>query len=208
MQNAFMTEMHERLMWARKEAGYETAREAAAALGVTESTYMGHENGFRGFKSSAEIYARKFKVNLEWLLTGRGSPYKNMRKTAKAVGYIGAGAEILPFDGHSPGELEEVDIPPGVPDDAVLVIVRGDSMYPRYFENEMLFYVRRMDDPLRHIGQECVIALQDGRMLVKILRRSSAEGFFNLESWNAPLIEAVAIQWAAPVLARVNKSKS
>jgi phage repressor protein C with HTH and peptisase S24 domain len=206
MQNAFMTAMHERLIWARKEAGYESAREAAAALGVTESTYMGHENGFRGFKSRAELYARKFKVSLEWLMTGRGPPNKGRALTAKAIGYVGAGAEILPFDSHSPGSLEEVEIPPGVPADAVLVIVRGDSMYPRYFENEMLFYVRRTDDPREHVGKECVVALEDGRMLVKILRRG-AKGLFNLESWNAPLIEAVAIQWAAPVLARMNKSK-
>jgi phage repressor protein C with HTH and peptisase S24 domain len=207
MHNAFMTEMHERLIWARKEAGYETAREAAVALGVREPTYMGHENGFRGFKSNAELYARKFKVNLEWLLTGRGSPNKGRTPTAKAVGYVGAGAEILPFEGHSPGSLEEIEIPPGVPADAVLVIVRGDSMYPRYFENEMLFYVRRTDDPREHVGKECVVALEDGRMLVKILRRSGAKGLFNLESWNAPMIEAVAIQWAAPVLARMNRSK-
>ena len=96
-----MTEMHERLIWARKEAGYETAREAAEALGIREPTYMGHENGFRGFKASAEVYARKFKVNLEWLLTGRGSPRKGMPATTRAVGYVGAGAEILPFDSHS-----------------------------------------------------------------------------------------------------------
>ena len=207
MQNAFMTEMHERLIWARKEAGYETAREAAEALGIREPTYMGHENGFRGFKASAEVYARKFKVNLEWLLTGRGSPRKGMPATTRAVGYVGAGAEILPSDSHSPGSLEEVEIPPGVPADAALVIVRGDSMYPRYFENEMLFYVRRADDPREHVGKECVVALADGRMLVKILRRSGAKDRFNLESWNAPLIEAVAIQWAAPVLARINKNK-
>ena len=201
-----MTEMHERLIWARKEAGYETARDAADALGIKEPTYMGHENGSRGFKSSAETYARKFKVNLEWLLTGRGNPRKGQPATTRAVGYVGAGAEILPFDSHSLGSLEEVDIPPGVPSDAALVIVRGDSMYPRYFENELLFYVRRGDDPREHVGKECVVALEDGRMLVKILRRG-AKGLFNLESWNAPLIEAVTLQWAAPVLARVNKSK-
>ena len=199
-----MTEMHERLIWARKEAGYESAREAADALGIKEPTYMGHENGFRGFKSSAETYARKFRVNLEWLLTGRGNPRKGRPVTTKAVGYVGAGAEILPFDDHSPGTLEEVEIPPGVSEDAAVVIVRGDSMYPRYLENELLLYVRRMDDPREHVGKECVVALADGRMLVKTLRRA-ANGLFNLESWNAPPIEAVAIQWAAPVVARMNK---
>ena len=182
--------------------------EAAEALGIREPTYMGHENGFRGFKASAEVYARKFKVNLEWLLTGRGNPRKGQPATTRAIGYVGAGAEILPFDSHSPGSLEEVEIPPGVPSDAALVIVRGDSMYPRYFENEMLFYIRSTDDPREHVGKECVVALADGRMLVKILRRSTAKDRFNLGGAGMPpLIEAVALQWAAPVLGRVNKNK-
>ncbi len=42
--------MHERLAKARKEAGYPSGSAAAAALGVKEPTYLGHENGSRGFK--------------------------------------------------------------------------------------------------------------------------------------------------------------
>lgn len=35
---------------------------------------MAHENGSRGFKlKSAERYARFFRVDLNWLLTGKGS---------------------------------------------------------------------------------------------------------------------------------------
>lgn len=198
--------MSERLVWARESAGYESASAAADALGVKIPTYIGHENGQRGFKGRAEDYARKFKVNLEWLLTGRGKP-KNASNApqAHAVGYVGAGAEILPFDDHDIGDdLDPVDLPPGLPPDAVLVIVRGDSMYPRYFDNERLFYVRRDANPIDFVGRECVVKLEDGRMFVKILRRGIADGYYNLESWNAPLIEDVALQWAAPVLARVN----
>lgn len=63
----------DRLMQARRKAGYASASDAAKALGVKEPTYMGHENGSRGFKkASAEQYARRFGVSLEWLLTGRG----------------------------------------------------------------------------------------------------------------------------------------
>lgn len=198
--------MHERLVWARQAAGFETASGAAEALGVEIPTYIGHENGHRGFKARAPDYARKFKVSLEWLLTGRGTAKKAKQSTTQAVGYVGAGAQVFPIDDHAMGAgLEEVDIPPGVPEDAVLVIVRGDSMYPRYFENEMLFYVRRNDNPKAHLGRECVAQLRDGRILVKIMRRGSDDSLFNLESWNAPLIEDVAIEWAAPVLARVNR---
>lgn len=68
-----MSTPNERLREARIKAGYDTAREAAAALGVSESTYMGHENGYRGFPAKrAPAYARKFKVSEEWLLYGKG----------------------------------------------------------------------------------------------------------------------------------------
>ena len=66
-------ELHERLVAARKAAGYETSADAAAALGAQYPTYAGHENGSSGFRhKTAAIYARKFSVSLEWLLTGRG----------------------------------------------------------------------------------------------------------------------------------------
>ena len=66
-------ELHERLVAAREKAGFETAAEAASALGVSYSTYAGHENGSSGFRrDTAAQYARRFGVSLEWLITGRG----------------------------------------------------------------------------------------------------------------------------------------
>lgn len=210
----FMREMHERLAWARETAGFETATEGASALDVPGPTYLGHENGSRGFKrDSAVNYARRFKVSLEWLLTGKGEPRKGKATAGKthAVGYIGAGAEVNLVDDFSQGSgLEEVDIPPGVPDDAVVVIVRGDSMYPRYFEGERLFYIQQYQHPKELLNRECVVKVADGRIFVKIIRRGSSDKAFNLESWNTntPTLEDQIIEWAAPVLARVNKSGS
>ncbi|TPN43232.1 helix-turn-helix transcriptional regulator [Mesorhizobium sp. B1-1-7] len=66
-------ELHERLVAARKQAGFETAVEAAEAVGVPYGTYSGHENGSSGFRrDKGEIYARKFKVRFEWLMLGTG----------------------------------------------------------------------------------------------------------------------------------------
>lgn len=68
-----MTEINERLIFARERAGYATAADAARALGVKEPTYYAHENGTSGIRTPvAEKYARKFKVPLIWLLTGQG----------------------------------------------------------------------------------------------------------------------------------------
>lgn len=66
-------ELHERLILARKRAGFETAVEAAQALGVKYGTYAGHENGSSGFRADkGELYARRFKVRFEWLMRENG----------------------------------------------------------------------------------------------------------------------------------------
>lgn len=66
-------ELHERLTLARKRAGFETAVEAAQALGIKYGTYAGHENGSSGFRADkGELYARRFKVRFEWLMRENG----------------------------------------------------------------------------------------------------------------------------------------
>jgi phage repressor protein C with HTH and peptisase S24 domain len=199
-----------RLQWARQNHGrYKTATDAARAYGWPVSTYLGHENGDRSpSREAAKKYAKAYKVRWEWLLEGEGKPTLG-RKTAHAVGYVGAGAEVVLVDDYPQGGgFEEVEVPPGLPEDAVLVVVRGDSMHPRYFDNEYLFYIRRNDDPRTHLGKESVVKLADGRIFVKVIRRGSNDQVFNLESWNpsTPTLEDVMIEWAAPVLARVNRA--
>lgn len=73
-------DIHDRLIAARHAAGYETAADAARSLGVSYPTYAGHENGSSGFRhKTAVIYARRFGVSLEWLLTGNG-PMKGAKQ--------------------------------------------------------------------------------------------------------------------------------
>lgn len=69
-----MQSMNERLKWAREHAGFETAAEAARAMSIKYPTYACHENTSRGFNARAARYAAFYKVSLDWLLTGKGSP--------------------------------------------------------------------------------------------------------------------------------------
>jgi phage repressor protein C with HTH and peptisase S24 domain len=72
-----MDQKAERLKQAREGAGFERAVDAARRFGWIESTYMGHENGSRGFKAdTAHAYAGAFRVSPEWLLWG-GNPQKD-----------------------------------------------------------------------------------------------------------------------------------
>lgn len=69
-----MTDPAERLRIARLRAGYETGKDAALALGIPVSTYLGHENGSRGYTAKgAAFYARRYKVREQWLLYGVGA---------------------------------------------------------------------------------------------------------------------------------------
>ena len=133
-------------------------------------------------------------------ILGVQPPLSEGRRQIPIVGYIGAGAEVIPFDDHSQGGgFDEVD---PLPEHAVAVIVRGNSMYPRYIEGERILYVQDGATPRDLLGQECVVKLSDGRMLIKILRKGSKKTLFNLESWNAEPLEDQRIDWAAPVLWR------
>lgn len=73
----FMETPNSRLRKARIDAGFDTQAAAAAFLGVSVDTYRQHENDTRNLggipRKAAMIYARKFKVSLDWLMTGRGA---------------------------------------------------------------------------------------------------------------------------------------
>lgn len=122
-------EIGERLKTARIAAGFTTAADAATALGIKYPTYAGHENGSRGLRSSLEQYGRRYRVTMDWLLTGRGPGPKSRPLIAPfgqvpLRGYIGAGGEVLAegFDGD-----ETVDAPAEIEPETVAARVRGRS---------------------------------------------------------------------------------
>jgi phage repressor protein C with HTH and peptisase S24 domain len=78
------------------------------------------------------------------------------------------------------------------------VEVRGGSMLPLYEDGTILYYSQQLA-PDSMVGKRCVVQLEDERVLVKTLRRGSERGLWTLVSLNAPDIEDVALQWAAPI---------
>ena len=74
-----MNEMYERLQAARRCAGYANATDAARAFGWNETTYRAHESGRRGLKNEVAVrYAKAFRTDEAWLLTGKGTPPKGV----------------------------------------------------------------------------------------------------------------------------------
>lgn len=79
-------EQKDRLVWARQEAGFSSAAEAAVALGVKVSTYNSHENGWRAFNPVAsKKYGKKFGVRWQWLYDGEGEPVEKINLSAAKI---------------------------------------------------------------------------------------------------------------------------
>ena len=196
----------ERLRMAR-EKHFPSARLAGKAMGMAVSTYGAHERaeqpGGRDYgPDEAKKYARRFGVTPEWLLTGREPfPLGEDMQPAKVrvVGYVGAGAEAHIYD-VAQGDLDEVEPPMAANESTVAVEIRGNSLGS--FFNRWLAFYDNVHQPVTHdlFGELCVVGLADGRVLIKLLQRSKAEGLYNLLSQTEPPIRDVAVEWAAKVL--------
>jgi phage repressor protein C with HTH and peptisase S24 domain len=194
-----MTRPQDRLRRARLDAGYASAADAARAFGWNVNTYSSNENGNAPFSKTASVrYARAFRVELDWLVTGNG-PMKKPKRGVPVVGHVGAGAVVFPIDN---GVLDTVEPPFSTPENAVAVIVRGDSMLPAY-RNGTYLILQPLDDPAEAIHRRAVVTLEDGSRLVKEVERGLSPGHFNLVSYNASPIRDVVIVQAARVLGTV-----
>ena len=186
-----------RLESARIAAKFESASDAARALGVNDRTYIGHRGAS---KQNAALYARRFNVNLEWLQTGTGPrerrPTKPDDQMINVVGYVSAGQAHF-FDS---GKLDEVDAPSFATDTTVAVEIRGTSL-GEAFDGWLVFY----DDVQRpvstdHYGRLCVVGLFDGRILVKLVKKARGKNTVHLFSNTEPPILDTEVEWAAKVL--------
>lgn len=174
----------ERLIAARQAAGYASAAEAARALGVKFSTYAALENGQNGLSRSGERLAQAFRVDLNWLLTGRGD-MRGKRPHIPIMGVVAAGSSVVPVhDAAGGGDLGEIDLPER--GRIAALIVKGDSMYPRFMDGEHILYDPTPVAPSRLINCYAVAQAVDGRIMIKMLKNGRSTGRFTLWSHNAP----------------------
>lgn len=190
-----------RLRQAREKAGFDKPTDAARSMGVKVPTYLGHENASRGVpRDRLKIYAKKFGVNLVWLMTGQG-PMQGAAGAIKVAGRIGAGAEVHPFDDESPGVGPGDDVIYPVDGNGVVAArIEGESMHP-FQAGWAVIYRRDAPEGVANdaIGSLAVVKVKDGPILVKVLKRDGKDRW-RLESYNAPTREGVQVEWAAKVL--------
>lgn len=121
------------------------------------------------------------------------------------VGYVGAGSEMAYFaDADNPGEF--VRMPANGTETTVAVEIRGDSLGSAFTGWCAYYEARReppTDDLLNHL---CVVALRDGRVLVKKIVQGRQRGRYDLWSPNADPLLDQEVEWAARVTALMPKT--
>jgi transcriptional regulator with XRE-family HTH domain len=119
------------------------------------------------------------------------------------VGYVGAGAVAHLFsDGQGP--FGEAPLPPNGTNKTVAVEIRGDSL-GAVFNNWYAYYDNIQQPPAEDLlGHLCVVAIADGRVVIKKLERGTSNGRFNLGSDSEPIYNAEVL-WAARVKALMPK---
>lgn len=175
--------------------------------GISMETLAKSAGTSRGYLQ--ELKSGKRRINIDMLnklarVLGCNPPdliSTTSLRLVKVEGYVGAGAEIFPFEVESNFVVDDVEAPPGVdPDSIVAVIVRGDSMFPAYRDNDVIYYTKHCDYDPSCLRRECIVKVKEGAAFVKILKPGSKPGRFTLQSYNSPDIEDVKIEWACKVL--------
>jgi len=114
------------------------------------------------------------------------------------VGYIGAGGSVIFED---LGNEETVLRPPGISGTLIALMVRGQSMLPKYKDGDIIYIQRDHDGILPdYVGEDCAVRLNSGETYIKQVIQGNQAGRFTLLSLNADPIENVEIEWATPVL--------
>jgi transcriptional regulator with XRE-family HTH domain len=122
------------------------------------------------------------------------------------VGRVGAGARVPLIDAFEKGDgLYQVVRPPQLPGRGIVAVeVEGDSMAPMYQPGHLLFFTRHSHETVLEddIGKPCVVEDACGMAWVKMLKRGSEAGLWNLISLNpsAESVWDVDVKWAAKVV--------
>ena len=198
--------MSNRLKKARMAAGFKTARIAAESLGKNYNTYAAHENGARGVPiPHAEQYARKFKVSLEWLLTGRGedkadSVQMPISGTVPILGTVAAGIwqEIDAALDEPDGFIPYMPTLKHSQDSYFALVVRGKSMNKLFPDGSVLMCLDVAKSGIQIMENDIAIVErrkeQDGlrEVTAKRVRRNGN----NLELWP----ESTEMQFQTPLI--------
>jgi phage repressor protein C with HTH and peptisase S24 domain len=181
-----------------------TQRGLAKHMGLDPSRITEILNQSRSIKVEEAVeMAEYLETSLEDVVSKLGAfVNRDAKASSLVVGYVGAGETVFSVDDHEKGSgLYKIDAPQGE-GGGVCVVVRGNSMSPRFRDGEHLGYSREDGlDLAKCFGRECVVQTKDGRQLVKIVEPGNTVGEVTLVSVNSatPIEQNVPVEWVAPV---------
>jgi hypothetical protein len=186
-----MTTPGERLKSVRENSGFETAKDAALAMGVPIATYTQHEKAERFLPARrASQYASFFRTTPEYLLYGRADAVPERVPILDPHGVDTGGMAILP---PAPSDLTRA-----------MLTTEGDGIAHLGFV--ALYDEPQAAKPTPDInGRLCVVAIViDGvqKHVVRIVQRGASPNRYHLIGGSLPLIDQ-KIVWAAPVIALI-----
>lgn len=197
-----MTTLSQRLKFAREQR-FSSAAKAAAAMGVPVSTYVQQERGVRGVpRDRAEDYAKFFKVSPGWLLFGRDDAAQAVtgRVMVPLVGYVGQGSQAYLFAKREAAKNQAKGPAPASETTRAIEIRTEDGLGPA-FEGWLAYFDEADRGPVKpsHHGALCIVALTDGRTLVRRVQASRTAGLYHLTSGSAEPLLDQEIEWAARI---------
>lgn len=126
---------------------------------------------------------------------------------APIVGHVGADPEGRIVRTLVQAANDHVPLPIGATSNCVAVQVDGHSMRGFADDGSLIFYENLETPPSDDlIGEKVVVQLagddeaDDPDVLIKILRRGSKPGLYDLESINGPTMKDVRVRWAAEII--------
>lgn len=115
--------------------------------------------------------------------------------TVPIIGWVGNG-EVVTFD--ESGELGSTEAPTS-DEGVVALVVRGDSMWPKYEDGAVLLFELTDQVAADCFGRTCVVQTVEGQTFVKRVQPGSEDGRYRLVSLRAPELQDVELVWASRV---------
>lgn len=189
----------------RKIQGWTQDRLAEEA-GTSKGYISDLESGKRPMPPGATVerIAKAFKVTVRDLVAGPGEDVDRVKPMVRVIGRVGADASgaVIMTTAHDSWGM--APLPPGATSKAVALEVSGHSMNTFAEDGALIYFEDQQTPPSPSLyGAVCAVETEDGRVLVKRLKRGSAPDLYNLESDFGPVIEDARLVWAAEIIAIV-----
>ena len=186
--------MKNRVKEFRKRRGL-TLEQLAGLSGLSVSQISKIENNKRGWsRESLESLADALGVKVAELIDA-----SDAWQRVPVFGVVNDGGVIHPSDKVKSKNGLRFRAPMAF-GDLLALAVPTDSLYPRHMKGDAIFTTKDHVDPAECEGRECLVQLDNGVSMIRIVHHGSAKNKFNLTAHNAAPMLNQSIVVCRPVV--------